>query len=159
MSVRVYYPLQLPDGVVEGARLYADAEKFEAYGEAATLALYDSGKRCVALYASGRWISAEVVAEPVNGAAEPKAYAHEPECNTIHDGPAACPPPAEPECPCRDHVAARADVETTTTAEAVLSETSEPYVSVSVSGNDAEQVLKLVREGLREHRSDYVLRG
>jgi hypothetical protein len=32
---------------------------------------------------------------------EYRTYAHEPDCNTLHDGPAPCPPPRnqEPQCP------------------------------------------------------------
>lgn len=98
---------------------------------------------------------------------------------------------AEPDCQCRDHVAARAsatpepipdaakcpsvtlapksvnpgeDAEyraaldelraTSTTAEAVLSETTEPYVSVnlSVTSDNSAEVVKVIRKLVREGR-------
>ena len=88
-------------------------------------------RRTIAALADGAQILIDgqpVDEAAVNAAAEPKAYAHEPGCNTAHDGPAACPPPTE----------------------AVLSETSEPYVSVSVSANDSDELAKLIRKLIRE---------
>lgn len=40
--------------------------------------------------------AAERVFDQLDGEAYAPTYAHDPDCNTLHDGPAPCPPPAEP---------------------------------------------------------------
>ena len=86
----------------------------------------------------GREIRPPAPHEAANAAAEPDprpaASAHEAHCKGWHSALGSCPAPAD-EAP---------------SAEAVLSETSEPYVSVSVSANDADELAKLLRKLIRE---------
>lgn len=119
MSVRVTTTATF--GNAGESRLFAEAKYFDV-AESGHLHVVGD-KRHVATFAPYAWASAENVADPepmVNAAAR-------------DDYPEAAKYPSVTLAP----------------AEAVLSETTEPFVSVSVTANDADELLKVLRKALR----------
>ena len=106
---------------------HADAVRYDLASDphvgGIVLHVFNAEHRRVATYAPGCWASAEILPEPVVNAAAFDDYPEAAKCPSV----TLVPP-----------------------AEAVLSETSEPYVSVSVSGSDADAVLRLIRGALRD---------
>lgn len=151
MAVRVVTTVQTN---LPGAVTHREATRFEHDVEGGLSLFGADPRRPVAGYSPGAWASVEVLPEPepVNAAepADSRKLADDLLANSLSAPLNFAAYEAQ-----RNRLLAALD--STTTAQAVLSETTEPYVCVSVTGNDADEVGRLIRDFLRRRDAKVVV--